>query len=51
MYLDKNSYDGNIYPEMCCGLICTCNFLALAIHQTSGGPCVMSLKNVLNQSM
>jgi hypothetical protein len=56
MYLDQDSFDGGIYPIMSCALKYSSksfsrNFLDLAAsYETKVYP-VISLRNVVNQSM
>jgi hypothetical protein len=56
IYLDKDSFGGGIYPETSWDLNCaskgfSCNFLDLAVNQVLKVYPVISLINVLNQSM
>ncbi len=53
MYLEKDSFGDNIYPETSCELNCTfrgfsCNFLDLAVKQSPQGTSLISLINILN---
>jgi hypothetical protein len=56
IYLDKDSFGGGIYPETSWDLNCTskgfsCIFLDLTVNQVLKVYPVISLINVLNQSM